>query len=296
MSFRFVTAAVGILGAAFVGTSAVVAPPRPQLTAAAPTPLAVPPTPPGTSAPPRLPPPVGVVQPPPVAAAPPPPPQPLAPAPAPEAPPQGWRPPRYIVATNDLGMPKIWVGPGGHYNPTGRELRRDEEESGWADDPEFLGRELISGLGVVPVRRPNPDVLVVPGVDIGPDRGGSHMIIPAVPRALVGPETRLAPSVRLEPETPGRQSALPGWALHIASYRSQPAAEQGWAQLSAEHPAILGGLPRSFLPVAIPGRGPFVRLLAGQYASHDAAQGACGSLQSAGIYCQVVGLDGHARF
>lgn len=83
------------------------------------------------------------------------------------------------------------------------------------------------------------------------------------------------------------------YAVHLASYRSQEAAADGWRQLRDKYPELLGHLSGhySLFDVASLG-GRFYRLKAGPFEGAGGAQGLCRSLNEAGEYCVVAVFDG----
>lgn len=76
-------------------------------------------------------------------------------------------------------------------------------------------------------------------------------------------------------------------AVHLASYRSQNAADRGWAQLKRAHQAILGDLTPEFSKVDMgPGKGIFYRLKVGPLNSDAAAAEVCNKLKLRRQYCE----------
>ncbi len=96
-------------------------------------------------------------------------------------------------------------------------------------------------------------------------------LIPAEPR----PATAAAPA-----EPAG------GFAVHLASYKSESAARDGWAQLRKRHGALLGALAPSVTRVELPGKGVFWRLKAGPLSDRAAAEALCAKLEARKQYCE----------
>lgn len=81
--------------------------------------------------------------------------------------------------------------------------------------------------------------------------------------------------------------------LHLASYRSQKAAQDGWAQISKKHSAQLSGLSSNIRRVELGGgRGTFYRLLAGPVRTRDQAASLCQQLKRSSQYCDPLSLGG----
>ncbi len=88
-------------------------------------------------------------------------------------------------------------------------------------------------------------------------------------------------------------SATPGdYAVHLASYRSVDAAQTGWDVLNREVGSYIAGRSPMMAEVNIPGKGYFVRLMAGPYSSYNAAKEACAQIDAAGTYCGVLPVGG----
>ena len=88
---------------------------------------------------------------------------------------------------------------------------------------------------------------------------------------------------------PSSDEGLPsGYAVHLASYRATAGAQRGWEILSNDLSDILGSAQPITKGVDIPGKGYFVRLLAGPYDSHGAASATCAEIKNRGEYCVVM--------
>lgn len=101
----------------------------------------------------------------------------------------------------------------------------------------------------------------------------------AVPAPLPAP-----PPAATAKAAPAPSAAGP-YTVHLASYRSQDGAAEGWRKLT-HTAAPLAGLHPAYHPVDLPGRGAFVRLTAGRFADKAAAQSFCDSIKATVGYCQ----------
>ncbi len=82
-------------------------------------------------------------------------------------------------------------------------------------------------------------------------------------------------------------------AVHLASYRSQQAANRGWTQLRRAHSGLLGKLSADISQINLgPGKGTFFRLKAGPLNSRGAAESLCGRLKSRRQYCEPTFMGG----
>ncbi|WP_411816026.1 SPOR domain-containing protein [Hyphococcus sp. DH-69] len=82
------------------------------------------------------------------------------------------------------------------------------------------------------------------------------------------------------------------FGVHLASYRKPDEARAGWRQLQRENPEELGLLEPRIESVAVTGKGNFVRLVGGGFASRDKAEALCLQLKSRGLFCSVTGFEG----
>lgn len=74
-------------------------------------------------------------------------------------------------------------------------------------------------------------------------------------------------------------------AVHLASYRSQKAADRGLAQLKRAHRRLLAGLEPEISKVSVRGKGTYWRLKMGPVDSEKAAKSLCRQLKRKGQYC-----------
>jgi tetratricopeptide (TPR) repeat protein len=82
-------------------------------------------------------------------------------------------------------------------------------------------------------------------------------------------------------------------AVHLASYRTQKAAERGWAQLQKTHGTTLRGLDHEISKVAVRGKGTYWRLKAGPLDSEAAAKSLCQKLKRRRQYCEPSMMSGN---
>jgi len=75
-------------------------------------------------------------------------------------------------------------------------------------------------------------------------------------------------------------------AVHLASYRTQKAADRGWAQLRRAHRALLGGLTPTVAKVDLARKGTWFRLMAGPVESSQAATELCRRLKIRRQFCE----------
>ncbi|WP_448203320.1 SPOR domain-containing protein [Azospirillum sp. sgz302134] len=125
---------------------------------------------------------------------------------------------------------------------------------------------------------------------------------PAVSEAMTAAIPAPAPLPAAPPQPPAAGIAAPaggfpgGFVVHLASYRSEAAAQRGWAELRAHAPDLAKVEPR-FLPTVLPDKGQWVRVAAGPFASRADAAGFCASLKGRVDYCRPLemppGTGGH---
>ncbi|MDF1792166.1 MAG: SPOR domain-containing protein [Thalassobaculaceae bacterium] len=79
------------------------------------------------------------------------------------------------------------------------------------------------------------------------------------------------------------------WAIHLASYRSQRGAQNGWKILQGRFPALKGKkmITSEFDPGN--GRGTYVRLMGAGFPTRDAATQFCAPIKANGQFCQARG-------
>lgn len=82
------------------------------------------------------------------------------------------------------------------------------------------------------------------------------------------------------------------FGVHLASYRHMDEARSGWRQLQRENPEELGLLEPRVEEITIEGKGQFLRLIGGGFASRDKAEALCGQIKSRGLFCTVESFEG----
>ena len=90
----------------------------------------------------------------------------------------------------------------------------------------------------------------------------------------------------------GIETASVLFGVHLASYRHTDEARAGWVKLQRDFPDALGLLEPRLERVEIEGKGEFLRLIGGGFASEEKAAALCATLKSAGVYCAVAGFEG----
>lgn len=84
------------------------------------------------------------------------------------------------------------------------------------------------------------------------------------------------------------------YALHLASYRSDDHAQQGWRLLQADAGATLAGLTPRIEVADLGSKGVYRRLKAGPFNTKAEAASRCEALRAAGHYCQLTDFAGRA--
>lgn len=110
------------------------------------------------------------------------------------------------------------------------------------------------------------------------------------------------PEIGMAGESPARDAtaspvsapaAVSKLNLHLASYRSQQAAETGWKSISKKYPNQLGGLNSVIRRVNLGAdKGTFYRLMAGPVPDAARANSICQQLKRSNQYCDPLSLDG----
>lgn len=102
------------------------------------------------------------------------------------------------------------------------------------------------------------------------------------PKAPPAPAASVEQQKAEEPAKTGPQAAV-----HLASYRSQEAADRGWAQLRRAHRSLLDDLKAEISRVDLgPGKGVFWRVKAGPLKDEKQAIDLCRKLKSARQFCE----------
>lgn len=81
------------------------------------------------------------------------------------------------------------------------------------------------------------------------------------------------------------------WGVHLASYRTRANALAGWHQILAGRHEFLSGLEHHLVPVSLPGKGEYLRLVAGPMQGREQALALADALQNRGDYAEAMPLD-----
>jgi hypothetical protein len=153
--------------------------------------------------------------------------------------------------------------------------------------------ETDTGSAAAPAQAPNPPALQpveqaqpapAPGQPqslrpLQPVQAATAAPAPAAPTQL----TSISPSV-----APAEQVSV-----HLASFRGQDSARQGWRELQATHSDLLGGLDYRISPVQLSGgRGTFYRVKAGPFTDTASAEEICRLMKSRNAYCVLSDFTG----
>lgn len=97
-----------------------------------------------------------------------------------------------------------------------------------------------------------------------------------------------------EDESAGRdiETSSVLFGVHLASYRQEMEAREGWRKLQRDNPDQLGLLEPRIDKVELPEKGVFLRLIGGGFSSNDRAQALCEQLKDKGLFCSVVSFGG----
>lgn len=86
------------------------------------------------------------------------------------------------------------------------------------------------------------------------------------------------------------QDMTDGFGLHIASYKSRAAAENGWQIFMRRHAVELSALAPVIRQVDVAGKGRFFRLIGASLDNRRTAAAICEALKAQGTFCDVVRL------
>jgi hypothetical protein len=82
-------------------------------------------------------------------------------------------------------------------------------------------------------------------------------------------------------------------SVHLASFREQDKARQGWRELQGTYSDLLGGLDYRISAVQLSGgRGTFYRVKAGPFTDTSSAEEICGLMKSRNAYCVLSDFNG----
>ncbi|MDA0998509.1 MAG: SPOR domain-containing protein, partial [Proteobacteria bacterium] len=86
-------------------------------------------------------------------------------------------------------------------------------------------------------------------------------------------------------ESKAAMKSGPQPAIHLASYKSEKQALNGWTQIKRAHGKILGKLEPEISKVDLGRKGIFLRLKVGPFASGDEAKKVCSQLKKSRQFC-----------
>lgn len=84
------------------------------------------------------------------------------------------------------------------------------------------------------------------------------------------------------------------WGVHLASYKLEANVHNGWLQMQAAYPNLLAGLSPRRIVADIPGKGTFVRLVAGPIPNQADAEALRRQFVKRGKYAHVLALPAAA--
>lgn len=130
-----------------------------------------------------------------------------------------------------------------------------------------------------------------PGMMMEGDDGKAMTLVSRLENVVTRLE-RLA-GVESAPDKMAKPAASPSaggnWAVHLASYRSQKGATDGWKTLQRRFPQLKDKTMRTSEFDSGRGRGTYTRLLAAGFASEAEAKDFCRPLVAKGQFCQAKG-------
>jgi len=97
-----------------------------------------------------------------------------------------------------------------------------------------------------------------------------------------------APATSSAQSAPERTPDPASYGIHLASFRSEEAARNGWNLLQVRHPDLLEGKSLALRSVELDDRGTYYRLIAVPYPDSAAARSVCRDLQARSQYCAVM--------
>lgn len=138
-----------------------------------------------------------------------------------------------------------------------------------------------------------PEVLQQPVVDNPETPEMTNTEVPVEPAPRLTQPTFESTDAVFENEA-GSESRSPAnlFGVHLASYRQEDEAREGWSKLQRENPDELGLLEPRLESVQVPERGSFLRLIGGGLSSREKAEALCSNLKSKGLYCAVSDFAG----
>lgn len=138
-------------------------------------------------------------------------------------------------------------------------------------------------------RKPQPSIVV--DAAKAPEIAQTETPVAEQPR-LVQPTFASADSVFENEAEDGFDLESVLFGVHLASYRASEQAREGWNKLQRENPDELGLLEPRVESISVAGKGSFLRLIGGGFASQEKAHELCAKLKDKGLFCDVVSFDG----
>lgn len=80
------------------------------------------------------------------------------------------------------------------------------------------------------------------------------------------------------------------WGVHLASYKLKANVHSGWSQLQTDYPELLDGLSPLHVMTNVPGKGVFIRLIAGPIPNRNSADALRREFVARGKYADVLAL------
>lgn len=119
-----------------------------------------------------------------------------------------------------------------------------------------------------------------------------HSADPAIPAAAPlggqGPTMLVPGSAASQPAKARAAAPLPGQtAVHLASYRTEVQAREGWDDLVKRFPTQLTTLAPDIRKTSVSGKGDYYRLYAGPFAARAEANAVCSALTLKRQFCKV---------
>lgn len=153
--------------------------------------------------------------------------------------------------------------------------------------------ELAAAPAETAVALREPEVLQQPVVDNPetPEMTNTEVPVEPAPR-LTQPTFESTDSVFENEAGSETRTASVLFGVHLASYRQEDEAREGWSKLQRENPDELGLLEPRLETVEVPERGSFLRLIGGGLSSREKAEALCSNLKIKGLYCAVSDFSG----
>ena len=129
-----------------------------------------------------------------------------------------------------------------------------------------------------------PEVLQQPVVDNPETPEMTNTEVPVEPAPRLTQPTFESTDAVFENEA-GAETRTPSvlFGVHLASYRQEDEAREGWSKLQRENPDELGLLEPRLETVEVPERGSFLRLIGGGLSSREKAEALCSNLKIKGL-------------